>query len=746
MSQDIVRSNSPGNNPPGGLVPTQQDAWLQQQALAVATPQANQEVQPLQLIHRSLRGRYLYATVAALIGAILGAAVGWTSYSKSYTAGGLIKIMPYFRVAGGPLETTPQYEAQMNTLAAELRGDLRLAERAMASTHWQKLVEDGIVRPNASAGFFLSRVRSEYNTRQFFIRITYNGSDPRLAVGGANAVVEAFKELQQGRTGDTFRREFEDLNKAIERDELTINRNTARIDTLMADRATRDLSHRISQLTRRFSDAAESYERAALLLENMKATRATPQPLDPRLLQQFDPSVADDARMLRDLERKLALDLASGIGENNPNIIRLKSQIATLRESISGAVGAGGGAIYGIILDRDAREVVVTDERIRLQEQLVRDLNEETEKRGRELKTDEDLDYQVATLREQNTRLEKEILKNREKAERAEQLLLTSPESIETSAAQAAQVAEDKRPTMAMFGAVVGAGLPLLAFFLRGLTDKRVRYSDEAAGRSGNNVPMLGVLPNLPDRLSDPSQASVAAHCVHQIRTMLQLNVLDDGPSVITITSATSGDGKTSLSLALGLSFAAAGSRTLLVDADLVGAGLSARLGIREPQGVNEAVTARDPMAYVRETDVADLCILPVGIEGTQQASHFSPSATRRLIAELRRNFDVVIIDTGPVLGSIEATPIIAASDATIITVARGQDRTMVDKAITHIRTIGGRLAGFVFNRASTPDFEKTISGISLRTVSRAVSRPGQNRPMDPTPDPLAQSVHESKP
>src|SRR5690606_19602259 len=123
-----------------------------------------------------------------------------------------------------------------------------------------------------------------------------------------------------------------------------------------------------------------------------------------------------------------------------------------------------------------------------------------------------------------------------------------------------------KRPTMATFGFVVGGGLPVLGLVLLGLMDRKYRYSDEATSGGTRGVPLLGILPNLPDRLSDPSQASVAAHCVHQIRTMLQLNTLSDGPSVLGVTSATSGDGKTSLCLALGLSFAASGSRTLLID------------------------------------------------------------------------------------------------------------------------------------------------------------------------------------
>jgi hypothetical protein len=79
-----------------------------------------------------------------------------------------------------------------------------------------------------------------------------------------------------------------------------------------------------------------------------------------------------------------------------------------------------------------------------------------------------------------------------------------------------------------------------------------------------------------------------------------------------------------------------------------------------------------------------------------------------------------VLIDTGPILGSIEATPVCAASDAVILTVARGQQRPLVEKALGHLLAIGSRFAGVVFNRAQARDFESSISGMSLRSIARA--------------------------
>ncbi|MGN6724729.1 MAG: CpsD/CapB family tyrosine-protein kinase, partial [Tepidisphaeraceae bacterium] len=293
--------------------------------------------------------------------------------------------------------------------------------------------------------------------------------------------------------------------------------------------------------------------------------------------------------------------------------------------------------------------------------------------------------------------------------------------SVLMDGSYAAKVA-DKKILFGLAGAMVGACVPVALLMLLGLMDTRFRYSDDAAGQGMAGIPLLGILPNLPDRLSDPAQASIAAHCVHQIRTMLQLNAMREGSTAFAVTSASSGDGKTSLSLALGLSFAASGSRTLLIDADLVGGGLTSRLGNNSAVGIVDALAGVGLEECVQPTDVADLSLLPIGGAQAHHAGSFSPPAVRKLLATIRKHYEVIIIDTGPVMGSIEATPIAASVDGVVLTVARGQSRPLVERAITHLTSIGAKVAGVVFNRAQHKDFEQSIGAISIRSAARSTA------------------------
>ena len=121
---------------------------------------------------------------------------------------------------------------------------------------------------------------------------------------------------------------------------------------------------------------------------------------------------------------------------------------------------------------------------------------------------------------------------------------------------------------------------------------------------------------------------------MHQIRTMLQINSGMEDRRVFAVTSASPGDGKTSLTLALGLSYAACGTRTLLIDCDLVGAGLTSRMNISTAEGVLEAIANRCLLPYVQQTDIADV-VDPAGRLG-RQAPRRDPVAAGPAAADRR--------------------------------------------------------------------------------------------------------------
>jgi hypothetical protein len=121
-----------------------------------------------------------------------------------------------------------------------------------------------------------------------------------------------------------------------------------------------------------------------------------------------------------------------------------------------------------------------------------------------------------------------------------------------------------------------------------------------------------------------------------------------------------------------------------------------------------------------------------------------SPLSIKRLLVACREHFDVIVIDTGPILGSLEASVVAPEADGIVLAVARGQQQPLVDKAIKMLRNLGGNVLGIVFNRAEQRDFQKSVTSASIRSLS---SKPHEARSILPDTDesarfgPLARSV-----
>jgi Mrp family chromosome partitioning ATPase len=317
----------------------------------------------------------------------------------------------------------------------------------------------------------------------------------------------------------------------------------------------------------------------------------------------------------------------------------------------------------------------------------------------------------------------------------------------------------DDRKRNASLGALLGAALGALLVLSWGYSDRRLRRpQDVAAVSPGVAVPVLGTVPELP---VDPRarRALQAADAIHRVRAMLQVDNERDGRRVIGITAPAARSGKTSVAAALGASFAQSGAKTLLIDCDLTGGGLRARLRAAaeaaeqapphlaaasdsptlaltgetpDPdRDMDEMLTGRAPSAggsnedgavaltaqsaadtgllgYLRGLPLAE-CVLPTHVPGLsvmpsvgtgrEDIARLSPSRIRALIDQARHDFDVVLVDTGPLPDSADAVMVAGAVDKMVVVVPRDEHETKVAQTVEHLRRTQTPIAGFVFNR-----------------------------------------------
>lgn len=127
-------------------------------------------------------------------------------------------------------------------------------------------------------------------------------------------------------------------------------------------------------------------------------------------------------------------------------------------------------------------------------------------------------------------------------------------------------------------------------------------------------------------------------------------------------------------------------------------------------------------MACVAQTDIENFSILPVGKARPSDASRLSPAAMRELVRQGRESFDIVLIDTGPVLGSLEASIAAAETDATVVIVSRGDQKSLVNRSLDQLRSVRAQIAGLVFNHALDSDLDH-VSYASQVSQDRRATR-----------------------
>jgi Mrp family chromosome partitioning ATPase/capsular polysaccharide biosynthesis protein len=267
--------------------------------------------------------------------------------------------------------------------------------------------------------------------------------------------------------------------------------------------------------------------------------------------------------------------------------------------------------------------------------------------------------------------------------------------------------------------AIIGAGLGIMAsfggFFLLGSVDRRAFGASQLMPKPGSQVPAcLGVLPDLGASLSDPEASDVAAHCVHQIRN--QIEALRDPHTgyVLAVTSPFQGDGKTSIVIALGWSYAAAGYKTLMIDCDLVGRSLTRQLGFVGREGLRDALATGEMNGSVSRMPVEHLSVVPAGVDSTVGPENIRRAHLERLVSQVREQYDVILVDTGPMFGSLESTPVAGVADGVLLSVRRGRSRNRLEDCMNRLHMMGAECVGVVLNCAWRSDCNRYVSETSL--------------------------------
>lgn len=186
----------------------------------------------------------------------------------------------------------------------------------------------------------------------------------------------------------------------------------------------------------------------------------------------------------------------------------------------------------------------------------------------------------------------------------------------------------------------------------------------------------------------------------NSIRTNIQFSGRD--LKVITLTSAQAGEGKSTTAKNLAISFAKAGFRTLLIDADTRNSVMSGTFKSNERyQGLTSFLSGNAELSdVICDTSIDNLMIIPAGQVPPNPTSLIQNDNYKRMIETVRGLYDYVIIDTPPLGFVVDAAIIAHSSDASLLVVKAGADkRRTITKLKEQLEQSGSVFLGVILNK-----------------------------------------------
>ena len=208
---------------------------------------------------------------------------------------------------------------------------------------------------------------------------------------------------------------------------------------------------------------------------------------------------------------------------------------------------------------------------------------------------------------------------------------------------------------------------------------------------------------------SPPGALSNEAEAFRMLRISLAFS-WGDGPRTLVVTSAAPQEGKTLIAANLAVAFARGGARVLLVDCDIHRPRLHRVFRASRAPGLMDLLRSgsadsllpaavKHRLAAIRRTGIDRLSLLPCGADAQQTPELLEPATLRGLLKALRVDFDVILLDTPPVLVSADAATLAASADGVLMVVRAGQtDRRAAELARNRVVSAGGRVLGAVLN------------------------------------------------
>ncbi|HUR00867.1 MAG TPA: polysaccharide biosynthesis tyrosine autokinase [Gemmatimonadaceae bacterium] len=543
--------------------------------------------------------------------------------------------------------------------------------------------------------------------------LSFSGRDPVFVQRALNAMTLALEAVSKSSEQQSARERRTFLDEQLRRTDSTLEDRRAQLSAFRARSQTFDATQKVSQeqlnlanLKSRREELAADRQVFASLLAGAMSARAAGDPTRLRSLISA-PGITNNTLIpeLYSQLQKLSLSrdsLTKGPFAStltNPDVLRLNTQIESVTDAFISAVrsaistfDARIAALDGLAA-RSAEEVSSLPATQAEQERLMQD--------------------------EQSTqRVADQLHDEQQRARISEVAQAGKIEVIDLASTPRSPIPRSSK-RMIILGSLIGllAGAGLIFLFEELDTSLRRKTDIERL----LSLPTLGSIPSLSRAAANgkrhlfrkytgtakanknaivPLASSPVFESYRSIRTSLIFSNAVESLRVVAITSASPGDGKSTTVANLAIAFAQQNLRVLAVDCDLRRGTLHRIFNVPRVPGFTNAIAAgADLSSVIRETTIPNLSLITTGVQPPNPGELLGSARVRELLLEAESRFDLVIIDTPPVLAAADAAIISSMVDGVILLIHVGvTTRSAATAARERLRQVGARILGTVLN------------------------------------------------
>jgi tyrosine-protein kinase Etk/Wzc len=602
--------------------------------------------------------------------------------------------------------------------SAELQGvTIGVSKRpAIASSAFRVISHEAAI--DHALGGFSASVRDKTD----IIDLSYTGAEPHEVKRVVNAMAEGFQLQNASNAQQQSRRRRIFLEGQLRATDSSLARATSAYSSFRSGRQVFSSAGKAGaqeqglvsiDMRRAELDAERStYESLISQAERSGGSSSSLRALISSPGVASNPVVQQLATQLASLERTRDTLMSGGAAPTNPDLVSINAMIPQTSAQIIDAVRSQVQSIKARIASLDRLRATGAS-------QIAAAPAGESE--------EEQLSQNVQTVQQMAAQLQQEL----QKAKMAEAVEAGQVEIVDLATSPGGQIPNGNSRKLAL-GLLVGLMLGVgAAIVLDNLNDSIRKRSDVERVLK---VPGLAVIPKIAGTsLQSPSRMARAltsragssrkplarsngelvtvhdkqssgAEAFRTLRTNIMYSQAVRELHTLVVTSAAPGEGKSTTAANSAVTLAQQGLRVLLVDADLRRARLHRMFGVVREPGLTEYLLGQADIDDVaRATEVTGLYVLPSGKLPPNPSELIGGEAMRRGLQALSEGYDIVVIDTPPLLAASDAAVLSTLVDGVIIVLRAGSTNvSAAQQSMEQLKAVGARVIGAVLNDPDT--------------------------------------------